>query len=123
MILEKLKYCAQAIAQPTQIQVTLFPSFVIIADQLALDWEEATIAFSRSDITLTMAQRSAMQKLDDYMGSVSGPDFPHVWIDEGWYATEEWKMMRELATQFLLEMNWSVECPPSSNDIYVGPSH
>ena len=41
-MVEKMYYIVQALAQPAQIQEDLYPYFVEVADELAIDWEEVT---------------------------------------------------------------------------------
>lgn len=81
----KNEWYVQAIAQqPEEIQISLFPAFVEVADELALGWEEALAELPRVQTRLLPSQLQAIQKLDAYMGSLSGEQNARVWTLEQW---------------------------------------
>lgn len=72
--MNKIKWVTQAIAQPCEIQKSLFPDFANIADELAVEWEMALEELNDPlvESSLKSQQKLAVKKLDDYMLSISG---------------------------------------------------
>lgn len=118
-MLEKLEWATRAIAQEPETQRTLFPSFVEVADELALAWEEALIELGAKIDLLGEAQQVAVRALDTYMSSVSGPANYHVWTIEGLESASEWVVMRNLARNVLREIGWAGGPPPLSDAQYI----
>jgi hypothetical protein len=119
--MERLKFAVQAITQPFEIQKQLFPEFVCVADELALEWEMAMddLRFQSGNV-LTENQKSAIENLDKYMESISGSAHIQYWCDEALHYSLEWKTMRKLAYKILVEMGWKQEIPPIITDrIYI----
>lgn len=109
---------AQAIAQPANIQVQLFPEYAEVADELALGWEQALEELPSAHTTLTESQLEAIAKLDSYMASVSGPENAHVWEMEALFDAPEWCILRQLAVDLLEKMHWVLERPSQNIDLY-----
>lgn len=118
-MLERMMWFAQAISQPDNIQVRLFPEFVEVADELALGWEQAFEELPIARTTLTEKQLEAIMKLDSYMASVSGPANAHVWEIAALFGAPEWSALRRLAIDLLEEMHWKLEQPSQNIDFYV----
>jgi hypothetical protein len=118
---EQLKWITQAIAQPYEIQKRLFPDFVCVADELALEWESAldSLHSSFDNNTLTCDQKAAIENLDNYIVSISG--FEQHWCDEALCHGLEWRKIRDMAYHILVKMGWEREAPPNiANRIYIG---
>ena len=58
--MNKIKWITQAIAQPCEIQKSLFPEFANIADELVVEWE---IALDELNDRLVASSLSSEQKL------------------------------------------------------------
>ncbi|WP_334321623.1 hypothetical protein, partial [Gilliamella apicola] len=93
--MNKIKWIAQVIAQPYEIQKSLFPDFANVADELAVEWEGALDELNITSIT--DEQRSVIKKLDDYMLSISGPVNIQYWNNTALCKSVEWQRMREMA--------------------------
>lgn len=120
--MEKLEWAARALAQPHDVQVSLFPYFVEVADELGLNWDEAFRKYIDNPDALsifTPQQKEALLELDRYMESISGKKHLHLWMMEALVNTEEWAIMRRLASEVLAAMNWSLQPPPKSVELYV----
>ncbi|ENN8378888.1 hypothetical protein ACAX46_004358 [Providencia rettgeri] len=115
--MEKLEWVARAFMQPNKIQESLFPDYVNVADQLAVEWELALDNINYE--LLSTEQSSAIKILDDYMLSISGPNNIHFWNNEALSSYIEWENMRKLAQNIVVSMGWSETPPPSDNAIYI----
>jgi hypothetical protein len=110
------------LSQPHEIQERLFPGFVEVADELALNWEEATRPYLNVPDGLeifTIAQRAALSELDNYLMRMSGKDNLHKWTLKALAESADWETVRNLATQVLTAMKWPLSPPPGSLDLYI----
>ncbi|WP_127960474.1 hypothetical protein [Serratia microhaemolytica] len=116
--MNKIKQITKYFSQPYEIQKGLFPEFVNVADQLAVEWEIALNEIE--DSQLTDEQKQAVQALDDYMLSISGPTNLVYWNDNALQHSDEWNEMRRLAKIILNTMGWEDECTYETGVIYIG---
>lgn len=115
--MNKIKWIAQVIAQPYEIQKSLFPDFANVADELAVEWEGALDELNITSIT--DEQRSVIKKLDDYMLSISGPVNIQYWNNTALCKSVEWQRMREMAIDILSIMHWEKTVPAKPKAIYI----
>jgi len=118
---QQLMRAVQALAQPAHIQVALFPDFVVIGDELALDFGDAYERYRSTDgLGLTPEQNAALGRLDCELERLSGPADPAFWLDRAALETDSrWHNLRELARSVLREMGWPDTRPDPSDAIYV----
>lgn len=119
--MNRIKWITQAFAQSAGVQKGLFPDFVNVADELAVEWEVALDeANENSELSaLTEQQRQAIKALDDYMLSISGLENIQYWDDDALYNSDEWRNMRELAKNILNAMGWDFDVPGEIDAIYI----
>lgn len=115
--MNKIKWIAQVIAQPYEIQKSLFPDFANVADELAVEWEGALDELNITSIT--DEQRSVIKKLDDYMLSISGSANIQYWNNTALCKSVEWQRMREMAIDILSIMHWEKTVPAKPKAIYI----
>ena len=120
--IDQLRWAVQALALPASEQIRLFPSFVCVADELALDFSHWFEVASDGG-ELTSEQRVALQHLDDTLAAFSGSEHPDVWTEEALHAHPTWVQFRQQASAFLAAFDWPYEPPPSNRAIYVGPGN
>jgi hypothetical protein len=118
-MLEKMKLAVQSIALPSHAQISLFPDFVEVADELALSWEESLNELPQVRDQLTSPQVMAVNELDAYILSISGAANEDLWTIEALTVSVEWQTMRALAGQILKQMNWSATILEKSPDIFL----
>lgn len=116
--MNKIKWITQAFAQNSEVQKSLFPDFVNVADELAVEWEVALDEVNEN-VELTEEQRSAIKLLDAYMLSISGPTNIQYWNNDALCHSTEWNNMREMAKNILNIMGWDFVAPPKSDAIYI----
>ena len=125
-MLERLRWTLQALAQPAEIQLTLFPSFVCVPDELALEFEQHYCNGPPSDRALWSAsQLAALHKLDALLESMSGHEHAGYWTLSALRDSDLWVRVRRLAMDSLVEFGWPAAPPPSApcerGSVYLGP--
>lgn len=116
----RFMWAVQALALPALQQRQLFPQFAEVADELALDYEEAWRTYSTVLEPLTSpAQQASVAALTELLQAMSGSQ--RLWTDEALETAAEWGRVRELAGGVLQAMAWPHEAPPADRAIYVGP--
>ena len=119
--MNKIKWVTQAIAQPCEIQKSLFPDFANIADELAVEWEMALNELNDSQVAslFSSEQKLAVKNLDDYMLSISGAANIQYWNNDALCRSVEWQKMRKMAIDILLIMNWENVVPAKADALYI----
>ena len=116
---QMFEWAVQALAQPAEIQRTLFPSWVVVADELALDFDHWQRTFNAHyGHLLSEEQRRAIKALDDLLDEMSG-NKPELWTDEGCLNHPKWSEVRRLAADVLRVFGWPLEVPPIGRSIYA----
>lgn len=108
-----------ALAQPSDVQLSLFPDFVCKADELVLDFEDGLYEIVGHEGEFTDEQRAAIQSLDDLISSMSGKQHASFWTDEALRTHPIWDQIRERAKVTLTVMGWELRRPPPSGAIYI----
>ncbi|ACX86276.1 hypothetical protein F6Q07_22855 [Pectobacterium parmentieri] len=116
--MNKIKWITQVFAQDSEVQKSLFPNFVNVADELAVEWEIALDEVNEN-AELTEEQRLVIKVLDDYMLSISGPANIQYWNNDALCHSSEWCNMRKMAKNILDIMKWDCIVPPKSDAIYI----
>ena len=120
---KKFYHAVQVLAQPPNVQEALFPDFVEVPDELALNWEEALRdkSFGAFFDKLTDTQKTTINKLDSYISSVSGTEVENIWTMQSLHNGEEWKTIRALAADVILEMGWAIDITitPRKDVVYI----
>jgi hypothetical protein len=119
--LDSLKWSLQALASSPESQVALFPSYVVVADELALNFDSALRDVQSNRIALTAEQSEALRRLDAEIEAHSGEKWPQVWLEPNCLAHPVWSIFRSLASQALTSFGWEMEIPHHANGIYIGP--
>jgi hypothetical protein len=118
--LAELRRCVQALAQPALVQVSLFPDFAAVGDELAGQFEDAMLAYRASAPTARSAQSLSLKQLADYLTELSGPKDSDFWCDNAVLASDvRWQRVRDLARMVLATFDWPDEPPPRDGAIYV----
>jgi len=98
------------------VQRTLFPDFVVVGDELAIEFDEALTDFRNDKPELSLVQTEAVRELDVYLASLSGPAHMDFWDDVD---DSRWEPARRLSASILVAFNWPNECPPKNGVLYV----
>jgi hypothetical protein len=117
--LVRLKWAVQALALPANEQRGLFPSFVWVGDELALDFHECRET-ALKDYALTDDQLSALESLDVTLSKMTAENNMELWDGPG-VDHPRWEEVRETAKDALKRLGWNQDTPPKDRAIYVGP--
>ncbi|HEX5726045.1 MAG TPA: hypothetical protein VFX98_11305 [Longimicrobiaceae bacterium] len=120
---QQLMWAVQALAQPADVQPTLFPPFVVAADELALDfdhWRE--VAEGAVGASWSQGQRSALAALDRMLAEMSEPGEPELWLGDECLRHPQWSEVRQLAQAVLSAFGWPAGLPPEGRAAYVSGS-
>jgi hypothetical protein len=104
----------KALAQPADVQLTLYPDFVVKADELALDFNNFYEACLPE---MSDEQAAASSHIERRLIELSGPAGP--WSEDDLRHAREWADIRDLAKQALEVFGWPDEPPPPSPDVVV----
>lgn len=116
--LEQLKWSLQALASPAATQQSLFPTFVCVADELALDFDQwLRVATHRH--TLAPEQTAALTALDELLARMSGRQHEEFWTVPALESHATWQQIRDLAHRALDAFGWPLVPPPTGRAIYV----
>ncbi|MGH6816165.1 MAG: hypothetical protein ACREC6_10705 [Hyphomicrobiaceae bacterium] len=116
--LDELRRSLQAPALPADVQRSLFPSLVCVADELALDFDDwRRIATARHKFTTD--RLSALASVDALLSQTSGRKNAELWTDAALADHPCWQDVRERARQTLRAFGWKVEMPPKNRATYI----
>lgn len=117
----ELRRCVQALAQPGAIQMSLFPDFACVGDELALEFEDAMRTFWETQATLSPSEAASLSALDTYLNELSGPQNEEFWTDISLLESDvRWERVRVLARAVRGTFGWPDEVPAKDGATYVG---
>jgi len=118
--MQQFEWSVRALAQAPAVQRDLFPDFVEVADELALDFEERYRRLPTDIVHFTPDQAQRVNALDSALAAMSGPAHEELWTMEALDEAPEWDHIRQLARELIQAMGWSNSPPPSDRGaIYV----
>jgi hypothetical protein len=119
--LDQLKWSLQALALSADQQVQLFPSFVWVGDELAVEFDERHRT-ALNEYQFMPNQLSALAAVDAILSKMTAEKNMDLW-EEGAALSRypQWEELRECARQALQQFGWSLEVLPKNRAIYVGP--
>ena len=110
----------QALAAPADVQCARFPDFVVKADELVLDFDDALMLVRDCrQLTLTGYQHDALTDLDLTLSAMSGSTNRHLWTEAALREGPEWDVVRRQAAAALRTLDAPIVQPPPSGAIYV----
>ncbi len=119
-MIQRLVTSLQALAAPAEIQLARFPDFVVKADELALDFDDALMLMRDCpQIELTPEQVDALDAVESALDAMAGPRCRQLWTDAALSDAAEWARVRHLATAALGVLGAPVTTPASSHAVYV----
>jgi hypothetical protein len=118
--LECLQRSIQALALPADLQLALFPSIVVVADELAEEYHFRLQLFLGPDPSrLAFEHGKDLCELRDFLQAMSGSENRHLWTMEALQADAHWGRIREMARAVLTLSGWPLESPDLSHNVYI----
>lgn len=118
-ILIQLKWALQALAQPAGIQVALFPPFVCIADELALDLEHWYRVTKTQSLPIDPRAFAVIEQINVNLANLSNRQNTVFWSVEGLESDFRWDSIRELAREALMLAGWELSQPPFQRSLHA----
>ena len=109
--MKQLKYVVRMASFPAYIQIESFPSQVVVADEIAIDFDNwCRWALQGADAPpLTEEQRSSLIALNSRLDRMSGEHNAELWTDEALRYNSEWDDVRNDARRILDAFGWSID--------------
>lgn len=115
----QLQRAVTALAQPAEVQLSLFPDFVCKADELALDFEDGLYEMVGHEASFTDAQRAAIDALDHLLSSISGERHAALWTETALSDHPVWDQIRDAAKAAATTFGWDLQAMPASDAVYI----
>jgi hypothetical protein len=115
----QLQRAVLALAQPAEVQLSLFPDFACKADELALDFEDGLYELVGHEDEITAPQRAAIDALDKIILSKSGEQNAAFWSEEAVRSHPIWEEIRTAAKVTAAAFGWELRPPSPSGAIYI----
>jgi hypothetical protein len=110
----------QALAAPAPVQLARFPDFVVKADELALDFDDAFLLVRDCpQLELTGRQRDALAEVDATLSGMSGQQRSELWTEDAVRTSPRWDAVRQHARAALVALDAAVADPGPSRAVYV----
>jgi hypothetical protein len=111
-MIERLVDTLRALAAPAEEQLARYPDFVVKADELALDFDDALrLVMDCPQIRLEAEQEHALERLDDTLERMSGEANASLWTARALREREEWAHVRRLARAALAALDHPADPP------------
>ena len=113
----RMMWSVQALAAPADVQRMLFPDFVCVPDELALEFDEAFREYASG----AEPPPVCLTQLDNKLAMMSGQENKELWEEPALAHAREWDEVRVLAKHALDDLRWPATSPPLDRNFYVGP--
>ena len=118
--MHRLMQAVQALAQPADVQLSLFPDFVCKADELALDFDNFWKCAKGNDgERLTARQIDMLDAIAFALDTMNGAANAALWTDDALREDSRWERIRGDARTTLVAFGWPNEVPQNEN-LYIG---
>jgi hypothetical protein len=116
---DKLERAVLALAQPADVQLSLYPDFVCKADELALDFEDGLCEMVGHEEAFSPEQHRAIDALNDLLSSMGGELNAAFWTEDAVRTHPTWDEIRRLARDAVIVCGWELRRPPPPDGTYV----
>lgn len=117
-----LQRAVVALAQPADVQLSLFPDFVCKADELALDFEDGLYELVGHKDEITGEQQANLDALDRLLSGMNDSQDASVWTEEALRTHPAWVEVRTAAAATAAAFGWELTRPMQSRAIYIPSS-
>lgn len=117
--INQLKFAIQALSLEAEGQISSFPEFVMVTDELLLEfdnWRNAAVA--KYPNYFSAEQLRILNEIDTFIKKYE-LDNPNMPIAEELKTSSFWSKLRLLAKEALAKFDWMSETPPDNWVTYV----
>ena len=116
--MDEFKRSLFVLASPCAEQVKLFPDFTHKGDEMVIEFGDAFDVLDKSE--LPVEGLNALDTLDRYLIEHSGDAFAEHYLDNDLLNSSSiWVMIRKLANDAIVSLDWQYEVPTSSGAEYI----
>jgi hypothetical protein len=118
-VFSQLKWSLQAMACDGETQISLFPDFVVVSDEIVNDfhhWRQTVESNYKSEFS--SGQIESLRKIDDTIDKITKGD-EEIWDNESLRTHGLWEELRRLGGNALSEFKWDKEVPPTNRSTFV----
>jgi hypothetical protein len=115
----QLKWALQAMACDGDTQISLFPDFVVVSDEIVNDFDHwRQTVESRYQSEFTSGQIDSLKGIDNIIDKITKGD-EEIWDNESLKTHGLWEELRRLGSNALSEFNWDKQVPPTNRSTFV----
>jgi hypothetical protein len=118
-ILNQFYWSLQALAQPAADQSALFPMFVVVADELALDLDHWLQVVQSNQLVVPPETLRAALEINRLLGEISGRHNAQEWTIEALNTSPTWQKVRTRAREALFAAGLPLDPPPPGRSKYA----
>jgi hypothetical protein len=107
----QLEQAVRVAALPAYRQIESFPQGVVVADEIALDFDNwcKWVLGGKDAPPLTNEQRSSLISLDSRLSKMSGEHNADLWTEDALRCRPEWDDVRDEARKILDSFGWPID--------------
>lgn len=117
--LARLEWFCRALAQSSETQMTLFPPFEDVIDELILGFEEAYSSTINMSNTLKVEEKEAFYKISEMFSHIKDDCNKGALSNDALENSDFWSKIRLLAVNALTIINWSTSSPNIEDNFVV----
>jgi len=117
-VFNQLKWSLQAMACDSETQISLFPDFVVVADEIITDFDHWRTVASRYKSEFSQAQIESLHQVDLVIDEINRSQ-EDLWENDSLATHELWGRLRIAGANALKEFHWTLEVPSTSRSIFL----
>lgn len=118
-VIDQLKWSIQALALEADDQLASFPDFVVVTDELLLEFDNwYHVAIGNYPDFFSEEQLKILKEIDSFMDKLPQEDL-NISIADELKTYSFWKELRILAQDALQKFNWDSDPPPYDRSTYL----
>ena len=118
-VFSQLKWSLQAMASDSETQISLFPDFIVVSDEIITDfdhWKRATESRYKSE--LSPEQIESLHHVNTVIEEITRSQ-EDIWGNDSLTSHELWDELRMAGTNALKKFHWKLEIPSTNRSIFL----
>jgi hypothetical protein len=107
--IQEFRYSLQALAQPSYVQLAIYPDWVVKVEELALDYDHWYACVRPYTQYLSHDQKALLDEIAHRFDALTGTANSSLWTEEALEMSREWAEIRRLAQDALTLLGWRGE--------------